>query len=70
MKVYKHKDNNHYYIVYKVVNDTVYFIEWDGQDIRYWRNNIRLFHLFKKYLKPVSKLKSILIMYEIQKFDI
>ena len=71
MEVYKHKGNNYYYIVYKIVKDMVYFIDWDGQDIHYWRSNTRLFHLFKKeYLKPASKLKSILITYEIPKFGI
>ena len=70
MKVYKHKKNNHYYIVYKTTKDRVYFVEWDESNLYYWDNNIRLFHIFKKYLKLVSKLKAILITHGIQKFGI
>jgi len=71
MKVYKHKDNNHYYIVYKTVKDIVYYMEWDEQYIRHWRRSKRLFDMFKKrYLEPVPRLKAILIAYKVQKFGI
>jgi len=68
MEVYKHKNNNRYYIVCRTTKDRVYYVEWNGSNLRYWDSSIVLFHVFKKYLEPVSKLKEILIRYEIQQF--